>query len=63
MEKDECYKCIHWLADEDEYGRCRRYPPVPIGHRMKEMGDTSWCYVWPVMEQSEWCGEFQGYEG
>ena len=58
--RSACKTCRYFSTAVDEskpiqpeFGECRRYPP--------EMGtdsDGDGFYYWPILENSEWCGEF-----
>ncbi len=41
----------------DEYGSCRRYPPVFVNDRGEEMNVCSWSF--PVIHEDQWCGEWR----
>lgn len=48
-----CTSCRFFLANTaDEYGYCRRFPPVP------SIQDGAHLILWPVTTASDWCGEF-----
>lgn len=54
-----CKECKFYLSDEYEqdgisyqtpYGHCRRYPPTRV---------DSYVSGFPLVEDEEWCGEFE----
>lgn len=48
-----CGTCRHFQQNEkDEFGYCRRYPPVP------NIEDGATVTSWPVLHASDLCGEF-----
>lgn len=48
-----CEGCKHFLQNEkDEFGYCRRYPPVPT------VDDGVTVTAWLVLHASDLCGEF-----
>lgn len=55
---DGCAGCrfFHLDAPADEAGFCRRYPPVFV----VADGDAEVSY--PVVEPTDWCGEFKRLE-
>lgn len=54
MTDDQRLFCRHFVADADgdEVGHCRRYPP----QIMTESDEL--VSVFPLVEESAWCGEF-----
>jgi len=48
-----CQTCAHFLAQTDEQGLCRRYPPTPI---YTPEGINS---IFPQMLKDGLCGEYK----
>jgi len=70
MEK-QCRDCEFWrevkINSEKDMGRCLRNPPVlmdplvkscPIDHEIDKNALGAVCSVWPVTDESDFCGEF-----
>ena len=53
--EEACKHCKFFLSNvTDEYGFCRRFPPVVIG---REDGDQE--SIQPTVTDNEYCGEFK----
>lgn len=48
----QCKDCVFYRRDEHGIGRCHRYAPRPV-----HISQEDW--VWPAVDESEWCGEFR----
>lgn len=53
-----CEKCRFFLEWSSRGGYCKRYPPTPVG--LDE--DNSVAYCDPMVDKTDWCGEFQPEE-
>ena len=54
--KPSCFNCKFWENHEPApVGECRRHAPVLIWNHVEDLVDS----VWPVVDESDWCGEFQ----
>jgi hypothetical protein len=58
--RSTCRSCLFFSTATDEskpiqpeFGECRRYPP-----HMGTDSDGDGFYYWPILENTEWCGEF-----
>lgn len=49
----QCKTCRFWavVPSDDDVGTCRRYAPKP-GEGIRP---------WPLTDDIDWCGEWQGY--
>ena len=71
---EECENCRFWeyieaddpLVESGDIGWCRRYPPVFIGYTDTgavgiplPTGNASDFFALPVINRSEWCGEYK----
>ncbi len=75
MSYQSCEQCKFWwyVADYgqgERWGECRRRAPRPILHnqlpssaRENGVGDKDFYAFFPVIESSEWCGEFEQKAG
>ena len=62
----KCEKCTYFEAqpndENDEQGRCHRYPPVydsAYGRLVEDSSTESSCaWVWTLVDFNDWCGEF-----
>lgn len=64
-----CANCIFWLEEVVPQGTesrplkfryCRRYPPtVNISPPAETGGKKIANYYWPVISETDWCGEFR----
>jgi hypothetical protein len=62
MSKQYCETCRFSKARDDGHAEtymfmCRRYAPKPHPKRGDEFVETEW--VWPLVLNDEWCGEYQ----
>ena len=48
---NSCIKCKYWERTSSYQGECHRYPPVPTAGRGA---------LWPIMLETDWCGEYVG---
>jgi len=57
---EKCSQCrfYHTQHPRDSAGYCRRFPPVFVGHQEDDSGLIYEIFQQPVVETSEWCGEF-----
>lgn len=52
-----CMTCKFFLAQENDQGLCRRYPPSVF-----LQFDKSTVSIFPTMLKAGYCGEYQGVE-
>ena len=57
----KCVDCIYYLASEAEGWKWLRYPPGGICRCKASVfgSNQSECPPWPLVEETDWCGEFQ----
>jgi hypothetical protein len=60
-----CENCRFFAPSTSGTGDCRRHAPAPSNVRIRRMDEDcprfeSW---WPVMNEDDWCGEFQPIDG
>ena len=57
-----CRYCYRYLRDEG-YGQCRRHAPIPIMVNIFDnpeiLDEVIARPVWPEVELTDWCGEWQ----
>ena len=49
-----CQNCVFWLADENDHGICRRYPPTSILDATQTMISQ-----FPLVKNEWCCGEWK----
>lgn len=61
----QCKTCLYYASSGGKQGRCRKYPPrVTSVPKLLVHKGTADEYTtvpkteWPIVEQSDWCGEF-----
>ncbi len=59
---EQCGTCRFWQEQPTvDGGRCRRHAPRPrVMTADEDAGDDEQYVVWPLMLNTEWCGEWQG---
>lgn len=62
MKKETCEFCKFWekadergVVIEGDFGRCKRYAPLP----MPKSPEVSNDFNWPLTRKIDWCGEFK----
>jgi hypothetical protein len=55
-----CNQCKHFWQLGDQYGKCRRYPPVLIAAKYIEthLQGLAQLYDFPVLRDDQLCGEW-----
>ena len=64
----QCEHCRYFAPQggDSVVGECRRHAPAPSSIRERRrvdddtVGLSGW---WPTVEDSDWCGEFEGIDG
>ena len=56
----QCKDCIYWdkwkFNIDIVFGYCRKNPPIVISQSALDKA------IWPLVEETDWCGEFKEYD-
>ncbi|MCU0796332.1 MAG: hypothetical protein MUF31_10395 [Akkermansiaceae bacterium] len=52
-----CENCVHWNADAEEDGECRRHAPQLITFEVDDEVHVESRF--PITDKTDWCGDFE----
>lgn len=56
-----CQNCIFWVQVSNDFGECRRKPPIPAVN--PKTADPFTRALFPNTRDTDWCGEFRPQKG